>query len=82
MERQGEANLIINLMTKFTLSSLLCYGTKTWRGGDYETTINLVLVLEELKEAAIKCAAHETEHKLDYHMIKTIFNVLVPILRP
>ena len=82
MERQGEANLIIDLMTEFTLSSLLCRGTKTWRGGDYETTINLVLVLEELKDATIKCAAHETEHGLDHRMIETIFNILVPIPRP
>jgi hypothetical protein len=82
MERQGEADLIINLMTKFTLSSLLRHGTKTWRGGDYETTIDLVLVSEELKDATIKCAAHETEHRSDYHMIETIFDVLVPIPRP
>jgi hypothetical protein len=44
--------------------------------------INLVLILEELKEVAIKCIAHEIEHELNYHMIKIIFNVLVLILRP
>lgn len=57
MERQGEADPIIDLMTEFTLSSLLRRGTKTWRGGDYETTIDLILVSEELKDATIKCAA-------------------------
>ncbi len=35
MERQGEADPIINLMNEFTLSSLLPRGTKTWQG---ETT--------------------------------------------
>jgi exonuclease III len=41
-ERQGEADVIIDLMNEFTLSSLLRRGTKTWRGGDHETTIDLV----------------------------------------
>jgi hypothetical protein len=30
LERQGEADLIINLINKFTLSSLLKQGTKIW----------------------------------------------------
>jgi exonuclease III len=33
MERQGEADPIINLMTEFALNSLLPRGTKTWQGG-------------------------------------------------
>jgi hypothetical protein len=43
LARQGEADPIIDLMTEHTLSSLLPRGTKTWQGGDYETTIDLML---------------------------------------
>jgi hypothetical protein len=33
LERQGEADPIIDLMNEFALSSLLKRGTKTWHGG-------------------------------------------------
>jgi hypothetical protein len=62
VERQGEADPIIDLMNDFMLRSLLRRGTKTWQSGDYETTIDLVLASEELADANIKCAIHGTEH--------------------
>lgn len=47
LERQGEADLIIDFMNEFALTSLLKRGTKTWQGGgqggDYDSTIDLVL---------------------------------------
>ena len=54
LERQGEVDPIIDLMSEFALSSLLRRGTKTWHGGDYETTIELVLASEELTTSATK----------------------------
>jgi hypothetical protein len=35
LERQGEADPIIDLMNEYSLSSLLKRGTKTWLGGDH-----------------------------------------------
>ncbi len=78
MERQGEADPIIDLMNEFALSSLLRRGTKTWHGGDYDTTIDLVLASEELTDSVVKCAIHRTEHGSDHHAIKTVFDVSVP----
>jgi exonuclease III len=80
VERQGEADPIIDLMNEFALSSLLRRGTKTWHGGDYETTIDLVLASKELADTALKCAIHKTEHGSDHRAIKTLFDtsVLIP----
>jgi ribonuclease HI/exonuclease III len=82
MERQGEADLIIDLMNEFTLSSLLRRGTKTWHGGEYETTIDLVLASEELKNAMVKCALYGTEHGSDHRTIEGVFDISVPTPRP
>jgi exonuclease III len=81
-EKQGEADLIIDLMNEFSLSSLLRRGTKTWRGGGHETTIDLVLASEELKDAMVKCTLYGTEHGSDHRTIETVFDVSVPIPRP
>jgi hypothetical protein len=65
-------------MNECALSSLLKQGTKTWHGGghsgDCESTINLVLALEDLTDSVIKCAILRMEHGSDYYAIKTIFN--------
>ena len=45
--RQGEADLIIDVMAEHALSSLLPRGTKTWQCGDYETTIDLTNIRRE-----------------------------------
>src|SRR2546421_1485080 len=78
LERQGEADLIIDFMNEFGLSSLLRRGTKTWHGGDYETTIDLVLASGELTDSVVKCAIHGTEHGSDHRAIETIFDISVP----
>lgn len=79
LERQGEADQIIDLMNEFALSSLLPRGTKTWRGGDHESTIDLVLASEDLATSIIKCAIHSTEHGSDHRAIETIFDVSLPM---
>ncbi|SPJ70278.1 related to reverse transcriptase [Fusarium torulosum] len=78
VERQGEADPIIDLMNDFMLRSLLRRGTKTWQSGDYETTIDLALASEELADA-IKCAIHGTEHGSDHRTIETVFDISVPV---
>ncbi|CEL11721.1 Putative Reverse transcriptase [Aspergillus calidoustus] len=82
LERQGEADPLIDLMNEFALSSLLKRGTKTWQGGgqggDYESTIDLVLASENLTGSMVKCAVHGTEHGSDHRAIKTVFDVPVP----
>ena len=78
MERQGEADPIIDLMNDFMLRSLLRRGTKTWQSGDYETTIDLILASEELADTVIKCTIHDTEHGSDHRSINTAFDVSVP----
>jgi hypothetical protein len=76
--RQGEADPIIDLMNDFMLRSLLCRGTKTWQGRNYETTIDLVLASEELADATIRCAIHGTEHGPDHRTIEATFDSSVP----
>jgi hypothetical protein len=79
LERQGEADPIIDRMNEFALSSLLKRGTKTWQGGGQgggsESTINLVLALENLTDSVVKCAIHGTEHGSDHRAIETVLNV-------
>lgn len=78
LERQGEADPIIDLMNEFALSSLLKRGTKTWHGGglggDYSSTIDLVLASENLTDAMVKCAVHETDHGSDHRVLETVFD--------
>lgn len=76
--RQGEADEIIDLMNDYNLRSLLPRGTKTWQGGDHETTIDLVLSSESLAENVARCATHETEHGSDHRTIETLFDTGVP----
>lgn len=62
-------------MSEHRFYSLLLQGTKTWRNGDCETTIDLVLASEELATLAVRCGAHATEYGLDYRAIETTFDV-------
>ncbi|KZL86802.1 reverse transcriptase, partial [Colletotrichum incanum] len=82
MVRQGEGDQIIDLMNELGLSSLLPRGTKTWQGGDYATTIDLVLASEGPTESLVRCRIHETEHGSDHRAIETIFDSSVPIAKP
>ena len=76
--RQGEADPIIELMSEHGLCSLLPRGTKTWRSGDLETTIDLVLASEELATSMVRCEPHATEHGSDHRAIETMFDVVTP----
>ncbi|KAF4625101.1 hypothetical protein G7Y89_g13068 [Cudoniella acicularis] len=78
LERQGEVDPIIDLMTELALSSLLPRGTKTWHGRDYEMTIDLVLASKELTDTTLKCTIHKTEHGSDHRAIETVFDISVP----
>jgi ribonuclease HI/exonuclease III len=78
LDRQGEADPIIDLMNELALRSLLRRGTKTWQNGDHETTIDLTLASEELSDAMLKCAVHETEHGADHRAIDTVIDISVP----
>jgi exonuclease III len=80
LERQGKADLIINLITEFALTSLLQRGTKTWHGRDYKTTIDLALVSKELTDTILKYMIHKTEHGSDHRAIEIVFNISVLVL--
>lgn len=80
LERQGEADEIIDLMNEFVFSSLLLRGTKTWQRGDHESTIDLVLASEELAGAVVKCTPLGTENGSEDRVIETIFDISVPVL--
>ena len=71
---------IIELMSEHALRSLLPRGTKTWQNSDNETTIDLILVLEELATSAVKCTIHTTEHRSDHRAIETTFDIATPKL--
>jgi len=77
-ERQGEADPIIDLMSDHALRSLLPRGTKTWQRGNHESTIDLILVSEELAMSVVKCTTHTTEHGSDHRAIETTFDVATP----
>lgn len=81
--RQGEADLIIDLMNKFARSSLVKRGTKTGHGGgksgDYESTIDLVLASENLTDSMVRCAIHRTEHGSNHRGIETVFDPPWPV---
>ncbi|KAJ5730151.1 uncharacterized protein N7483_004659 [Penicillium malachiteum] len=78
LERQGEADPIIDLMNEFALSSLLKRGTRTWHGGgqsgDCESTIDLVLASENLNDCMTKCAILGTDHGSDHCAIESVFD--------
>jgi hypothetical protein len=77
--RQGEADLIIDLMNKFDLMSLLPRGTKTWSSGDFEITVNLVLASSDLASSMVKYMIYGTEHGSDHHAIEMEFVISIPI---
>ncbi|OAQ61371.1 reverse transcriptase [Purpureocillium lilacinum] len=78
LERQGEADEIIDLMNEFAFTSLLQQGIKTWQRGDHESTIDLVLASEELAGAVVKCIPLSTEHGSDHRAIEMVFDISVP----
>jgi ribonuclease HI len=75
--RQGEGDLIINLMDEYSLCSLLPRGTKTWQSGDAESTIDLVLASAELADQVLRCTIHPCDHGSDHRAIETAFDIAI-----
>ena len=75
--RQGEGDLIVNLIEEHSLCSLLPRGTKTWQSGDMESTIDLVLASAELADQLLKCAIHPCDHGSDHRAIETAFDITI-----
>lgn len=76
--RQGEADPIIDFMSRWSLESLLPRGTKTWQNRRYASTIDLMLASQELSSSVLKCQVHGTEHGSDHRAVETFFDVEVP----
>ena len=78
LEKQGEADPIIDVMNEHGLCSLLRRGTKTWSDGTYDSTIDLVLASGEMRDAMRRCKVMATDHGSDHCAIDTVFDVSVP----
>ena len=78
MQRQGEADPIIDFIGDFSLHSLLPRRVKTWARNGQESTIDLILASDELAATLIKCRVHEVEHGSDHRAIETTFNIATP----
>ena len=78
VQRQGEADPIIDFIGDFSLHSLLPMRVKTWARNGQESTIDLILASDELAATLIKCRVHEVEHGSDHRAIKTTFNIAPP----
>ncbi|RBQ84877.1 hypothetical protein VDGD_04845 [Verticillium dahliae] len=76
--RQGEADVVIDLMNEYSLRSLLPRGTKTWQGRDQESTIDLILASEDLARTLVKCTTHETDHGSDHQAVETKLDLAMP----
>lgn len=76
--RQGEADPIVDFMSRWKLENLLPRGTKMWQIAMQATTIDLMLASQELASDFLKCKIHETEHGSDHRAIETSFDVEVP----
>ena len=56
------------------MNSMLPRGTKTFKVGLYETTIDLALISDGLFQKMLKCQIHDTEHGSDHRAIASTFN--------
>lgn len=77
-DRQGEADPIIDLMSEYSLRSLLPRGTKTWEKNEAATTIDLSLASEEIARTVVRCEIHPKDHGSDHRAIETIFDIAAP----
>ena len=76
--RQGEATLIIDMMSDHSLSSLLPRGTITWQNGQHESTIDLVLANKGLSSSVIACKTYSAEYDSDHQAIEMTFDITIP----
>lgn len=77
-DRQGEADPIIDLISEYSLRSLLPRGTKTWEKNEAATTIDLSLASEEIARTVVRCGIHQKDHGSDHRAIETIFDIATP----
>jgi hypothetical protein len=68
-------------MNEFVFNSLLRCGTKTWYGGDYNTTLDLVFASDELRDATVKYIVYGTDYRSDYYIIEIVFDMSILIYR-
>jgi len=75
--RQGEGEPIIQFMSELDLQCPLPRGTETWRSysGEHHSTIDLILVTQELASEVQRCATEETAHGSDHTAICTEFAI-------
>lgn len=70
----GEGTPILEWMGNLGLHSMLPRGTKTFKVGPYETTIDLALASDGLSRRMLRCQIHDTEHGSDHRAIASTFN--------
>ena len=77
--RQGEGQILINLMADLDLQLLLPQGTITYTGatklGNAASTIDLVFSSTRLAEDRILCTTLDTDHGSDHAAIQTVFSM-------
>jgi exonuclease III/ribonuclease HI len=71
--RQGEAQSLVELMLDYGLHSLLPRGTITYDSGHWQSTIDLVMASDSLKQRLTLCQCHPTEHGSDHRAIQATF---------
>ena len=77
LAKQGEADLIIDLIEDYSLRSLLPRGTKTWQNGNCKIIINLILVSNKLASIIVKYTVYRTEYRFNYKAIKIVRNNII-----
>lgn len=55
------------------MNSMLPRGTRTFKCGSDETTIDLAIASDELNKKTICCEIHDVEHGLDHWAIVSTF---------
>lgn len=75
--RRSEAWPILQFMLECQLQHSLPRGTITYShyNGAGQTTIDLVLVSQELRDSIVQCQTSETDHGSDHRLIESIFQI-------
>ena len=68
-------------INKYFLQSQLLKSIKTWSNYKYESTINLMLLLNNLTEKINKCNIYKTNYESNHDVIKTIIKLELPKLK-
>lgn len=70
----GEGTPILEWMGNLGMNSMLPRGTKTFKVGPYETTIDLALASDGLFQRMLTCQIHSIEHGSDHRVITSTFS--------